>query len=261
LLKAVTWADSPNEAVLADVVITAQDIEKLNATHAFPFATLKGGVAEDRDILLEPDRALLVSYLVTVVQAGFADRGGQSIIVGANRQSLGKSSGRGTDEIIRRLRVSLGRLIDSTHGLQAVIGSPGSPATAHKLEIGVQGFVIDVFGETAEDFYHPPVCFRGTAGVGSVALAWSLPPTRFDTIGGSSPTMVLNYKAGSTAPTSATDGTATSVALSAGDTTKTVALAAGTYTFALWAPYDDWVEPPTTPNHYSAAATVTATPT
>ena len=157
----------------------------------------------------------------------------------------------GLAKAVRAVAQGLELLVDSTHGMQGRIVRQ-RPARTLEAGVGAQDLELEIANGTTTEHFHPCPRFNATGGVGSVTLAWTLPPARFDRL-----RVVLIRKAGSSAPTSVSDGTAVTLS---GDlaTSKTDTIAAGTYSYSLFAVYDETHATPTTVEKYSAAATKTA---
>ncbi len=154
------------------------------------------------------------------------------------------------NKAVRAVAAALEVLVDSTHGVQARLVGYEAPRDFSGAA-GVQVLTIEVANGTTAARFHPCPRFKATGGVGSVALSWTLPPARFDRL-----KIVLVRKSGSSAPSSVTDGTVVTLS---GDlaTSKTDTLAAGTYSYSIFAAYDETHATPTTAEQYSAAASVT----
>jgi hypothetical protein len=105
---------------------------------------------------------------------------------------------------------------------------------------------------TAVRTYHPATRLAGTLlGGGSVSLTWRLPPDRFDRY-----RVVLRRAAGSTPPAGPTDGTGVTLSgLLATSVTDTPG--AGTFSYSLFAQYDDYNPTPSVVRATAAADTLT----
>lgn len=260
-----TWEDSPSNVVLTGSATVSEgaDAAMLSetgylqqaalSTSDSPFAKVfKLTQSQDDDA---PGRSRVARWRVYVVQLGHGLDGTTAPSRNAT-QGQGKSEGRTINEVVGRLLESAfsnGQLIDSTHGLMGRVVEVGRVVQLALANSVYQTIDLEVYTQTAARFYHPPRNLVATGGVGQVALTWVLPPTRFDTI----TTPILRRASGATAPTSVTSGTG--VTLSAGATSVTDSgLAAGTYSYSIFMPYDETSTSPTTADRWSGATSVTS---
>jgi hypothetical protein len=193
---------------------------------------------------------------VTLVSAIAGDAGlGQSAILGGPRvDGNTKSTNRGLLELEEEVFYALKHLSD-VNGLTIQHKSAGvagvTPVTVNNdiLYVHSMDITFDLF-TTSQRYYHPPMYFVATpASGGTVNLSWTLPPDRYDRL-----SVVLRRASGATPP--ATPAAGTSVTLSGLlATSVTDAPGAGTFSYALFAAYDEWRETPTTADRYSDAVT------
>ena len=85
-----------------------------------------------------------------------------------------------------------------------------------------------------EPFYHPPILPVASGGFGSASLAWTSPPTRFDRFG-----IMVRRLAGFNLPTTTTGDQIVAPSSGAGVTSYLDSPAAGTYSYGIWAAYDE----------------------
>jgi hypothetical protein len=172
--------------------------------------------------------------------------------MGANRPDENTSLGRGLLEVDERVLNAVAKLTDA-NGITLQHSHSGAAASQLDAE---NRYIIqrDYYFEgvvTQQRTYPAPRFLIGTAGIGSVTLSWTLPPDRFDRL-----RIVVRRAAGTTAPTSPTAGTGVTLS---GDLATTVinSAAAGTYSYAVFAAYDEYGA--AAPNAYSDPVTKTLT--
>jgi hypothetical protein len=235
---------------------------------SFPFAFVHH-LASD----LDPGQALYARsrwrvYVVAGSGGGTAAAGasqpiddhGEAALIGWTRaatQGQGKSTGRAADEVAGRLIEAIftarGSTIDSTHAIQARVIPVDRLIAVDGMQVVARPFELEVYNATVARRYHVPKKLRATGGVGQVSLTWSLPPTRFDTL-----SVILRRAAGATAPATVTDGTGVTLASALATSVTDSGLAAGTYSYSLFAAYDETTATPTTADRYSSPATATS---
>jgi len=215
-----------------------------------PFALIKvqDGSSDDEDPQLSTE-----TIEIAIAARGAQDQYGESAVVGSSRTSGdGNSQGRGILEVEREL-LSVLRNLDGTQGI-AVAGVSKSQLAVEDVG-GMVGFVaarayqldVDV---VIDPYFHPVPRISAVNDTGGQAtLTWILPPDRWDR-----QEVILRRASGSTAPTSVTGGTGVTLA-SALPTTHADDPGAGTWSYAIFAGYDD--DGDGTSDNYSAAATVT----
>lgn len=170
---------------------------------------------------------------VGVDQAG--DRYGQHSLLGASRTGQTDSRGRGLLELDPEINGAIGDLAKQD-GLWIRSDMDGAaevtPEPLPHLTYRDHAFKVRY---TMDRFYPPPFNFTATdqANGSDVALAWSLPPTRYDTY-----RVILRRASGSTAPADKDSGT--SISLSGNlATSKTDDPGTGTFSYALFLTYDE----------------------
>lgn len=192
------------------------------------------------------------SFAATLVTGVMGDIFGEAPIVGSHRAALTQSEGRGHLEVEEELLQTLGDLgaaggvtirlmTSSVPEPQQVEGLGHVVSTAYAFE----AFVL-------RDRYYPGATqFLATRAGGNVGLSWALPPDRFDRL-----SVILRRAAGATPPATATAGTGVTLS---GDlaTTVTDSPGAGTFSYSLFAAYDETGSG--TPERYSSAETHTVT--
>lgn len=255
ILRAAVWPDGTGEVVFSSRVhATAGTPDGVVPGTGYPFCLLAPG-SSDAD---EDQADLEISTIrVLLVVRGAGDAYGESALLGGPRSGgVGSSKGRGLLEVEEVLRNAIEHLngpdginlrVTSRSAPQAqIVGSDYIVSREYSLEAAL----------TTDRTYAPPVRFLATAlGGGQVSLAWALPPARYDRVG-----VVLRRAAGATPPASASAGTGVSLS-SATATSKTDTPGAGQFSYALFGAYDEINQTPTTPDRYSASATLTVTAT
>lgn len=253
LLRAATWSGASASLFYPSSVLVTpgQDPETI-AARIVPVMEFRGtGGDSDPEFGDEPsyERRIMTGRLYVA----HADEVGEAAILGAHRSGgLADSKGRGILEMETEVKRILNKLGDSS-GIRmsfAGDGDSGMFQDANRKWVAWQDYRWVVYC-CAQRFYHPCRKFAATGGVGSASLTWALPPTRFDFY-----LPRITRKAGSTAPTSPTDGTELT-GLTASSVAKTDSVAAGTYSYSLWASYDDMASPPATNRSLSRLLSVT----
>jgi hypothetical protein len=272
LLEAIVWEDAPQNDVLTGGAKVSADGVGNFAPGTFlgdgpvtlepPFALVE--VLADEHDAEAPARLDRVRVRVTVVAGGGGvagwtgtttthDSHGIKTTIGGTRdpiQGQGKSTGRGLDEIVGRLREALGdevRLVDSVHGLQGVltVAGPILPVDGH--QVLARELEIEVYTASVERFYHPIRRLKGTGGVGTIALTWKNAPARYDTLRN----VVRRSAPGGPAPALATDGIDVPLAGALDESVSPAGLAAGTYAVSVFVAYDETTAIPTTADRHS----------
>lgn len=180
----------------------------------------------------EPD-LLGQTFDITTATANPNDPFGRAAIMGACRTPLA-SPGKGILEIEDKLFEAI-KSLGASSGVRIMErGKSGAPAEKHSSEayMAMRAYRFEAL-VTAFKSYDPVRKLVVSGGSGSAALTWRLPFARFDYFG-----LTLRYALGSTAPATPTSGSP--VVLNSTDTSKSVLLAAGTYSFSLFAAYDEY---------------------
>lgn len=238
LLQTRVWPGTSTPVFMPESVVVVageSDIDALDATLVLPMAVITpGGGPSDPQAGDEPGY-LVQEISIVIATRNFGDRLGQAAVMGANRESVSDSRGRGVLEIEPQLLATL-ELLNVQEGVTVALKSQSSLTTRKDQQDNVYSLKEYSFEVscTSALFYPPARRFHAVGSTSEVELTWSLPSSRYDRY-----RMVLRRASGSTPPTSITDGT--SVALSSNlATSKTETLAAGTYSYALFAVYDDF---------------------
>ena len=236
ILRALTWTDTGLVFASESVKVTMGFAEKAMGELILPAAFVRPGASvPDPDFGGERPDLVETEFAVSLVVASQNDQFGETALVGANR--VGGSTGCGLLEVETLMLAALFQQGPQA-GLPIIFrgASQADPKLFESL-----GYV--VFGDfrfkskgTLAKTYQKPAGLVGTGGAGSATLSWNA-AVRWD-----ARRFILRYASGATAPATAASGTGVTLGGSpdgAGVTSKVVSLAAGTYSFALFAVYDD----------------------
>lgn len=280
LAALATWEDAPTALVLTGGAVVSVDDEAnyLDRVAGANDSTLPFARVELVDADPDPSapgrysRVLLRLHVVCEANvvaypadevANPTEHGGEAIKGGtrASTQPQGKSTGRGVDEVVGRLLEALGtaasalpgRLVDSTHGMQGVVVGVGPVLAVRSPSVVKRVVEIEVYSATVARRYHAPRRLLCTGGAGQIAIAWKLPPARYDRL----TTIVRRSAAGGSAPSSITAGTGVSLASALDESVTPTGLAAGTYAVSVFASYDETSSTPTTADRWSSVVSYT----
>lgn len=258
LVAAQVWPDSPAATILAGgVVVSAKPAAELVGKLSTPFGVVRSSRLVPDPII--PVRFQESTFDLELAAEVWADEYGHATLVGANRESVGQSGGRGLRELVDEIRnqINGGLLVDSTHGMQGYLEVTETPRRVPGKDGGVvyafQTIHVRVFGCPSARFYHQPIRLLATGGSGQVALSWTLPPDRFDRL-----KVILRRASGSTPPSSVSSGTGVTLSASLATSKTDTGLSPGTYSYSLFGAYDETHSPVSTEERYSAAATATS---
>lgn len=236
LLRRRTWEGTGDVVFHSSSVRCSMKVTPVALRNLIMPVCMMGPLDENSDPVADEEPDLLKSAVgMHLITAILQDPFGEASLMGGSRASGSTSSkGRGILEIEEEVFAAIKSLNDIDG---VVIQSRGKSAAAAVLDDEL-GYVVtrDYLWEvetTTTRYYHPARKFAATGGVGAIVCTWALPPDRYDRY-----RVRLVYKAGAVAPTSVTDGT--EVTLSAPlATSKTITVAAGTYSLSLFASYDE----------------------
>lgn len=252
------------------VFISVADVEAALAYLRTPLAMIRPG-----DAIVDPDRdeeqgLIRFGFVVRVLSLVMGGAFGEEALLGANRSGAtttgqGSSQGRGLQELEEEVRAAI-KLMQPQNGIRIQSrGKSGVGYTAPRQGnyMVFRDLVFEATG-TADRDYEPPTNFRATGGAGSIALAWTNPPDRYDLY-----KIIIRRAAGSTPPATVSAGDAvalTNDTITASvdrddlDSSKTDVIAAGTYSYSFFVQYDETHNPgsaPTSAERTSVAATIT----
>lgn len=269
-IRGLTWSGGEPLFQVGSVVISKELPEVLAARLSMPICIIAPAEPQtDPEFGEEPGLVQYGVQIIVFVKVP-GDSVGTSVLLGANRTDAA-AAGKGAMEIAAPLLAGI-RCLTDDDGIRIIGVHKGGSGHMQDSDAGWLGWAehrFDVLGTDAK-WFPPPRRFRGTAsGSGNASLLWTLPPTaRFDYR-----RCILRRASGSTPPGSATSGTGVSLGGSpdgASATSVTDNPGAGTWSYSLFAAYNDYAvtpgsraDAPTSDltavgdKDYSAAATIT----
>lgn len=244
VLRARTW-EGTGAVVFGSVHNTNGAQEAAAANLRFPVALVAVGDGQSDE---QVPGYKLRSIRVTVGIYNEGDLLGENSLIGANRQGTDQSNGRGLLEIEEEVEAALEEMQDAL-GIRISARSVATDAPAMNQQGGMVLWEALVFEArcTSRRYYHPPLDLTATGAAGQVTLGWALPPSRWDLR-----RVRLRRSAGATPPASITAGS--EVTLSGDLVTSKVdsGLAPGTYSYTLFACYDETNDTPAADQRFSA---------
>lgn len=243
LIQTAAWADGATEPVVGTSTNIAAGLDESAALpKRLPFVLIGlGGHREDDEepLLIEQDISVILAAAV-----GGHPFGEHAIVGGPGRQP-GTSKGRGLVELQVPILTQLRNLYSVDNTVAKIV--PGSSDGARWRSgqyMAWRQYIVTVLCSVADEYPAP-----SELAVSGNVLSWTLPPPRFDL-----ESIILRYASGGTAPASATAGTGIALDADLSTSDDVSALGAGTYSFALFARYQD-VNP--SDFHYSSQKTGT----
>jgi hypothetical protein len=230
------------------VVISSTDVERLLPVLQPPFAVVRPG-AGSHDPEYEEQPAILRYEPSVVLCAKAPDPYGQAALMGASIADETKSAGHGLFQYQEQL-FSIMKELSKQSGITMTLQAVSSVASAPIETLGYVALREYAFraycGITM--LYPGALNYLVTPnGGGQVQHNWDLPADRFDRV-----KVRITRKAGASAPANPGDGT--DIGVTPLGTSKTeFGVAPGTYSYGLFAAYDDRGDPPAAELHYSAA--------
>jgi hypothetical protein len=260
-LGLMAWGDSPTGKVLASALVSTRKVEEIFPQRALPFAVVRPPRTDNDEAV--PPYAQQATFDVEVVAQNVSDRYETGASLGANRPSLGQSPGRGTEEIVTEIEKAFLGSTGTTHATDSVDALQARVKTVYEpepLDDGHPGAVkhrltIVVYNLVADRCYHAPSSFTGVAGAQFATLTWLAVPNRFDFVG-----YQIVRNAGGHVATSPSDGTTLFGSPATGLTSiQNNVGSSGTFTWTMFAVYDEWSATPTNTQRWSTALSVTLT--
>jgi hypothetical protein len=259
LLENRKWKDTgANEVVFGEVLITARAPIEAIRNLIMPIALIGVGSAEMDPEGQEMPDLVLQNFDVTIINSLSGDTLGENAMIGTNWPDANgtTSEGRGIMELEEELFDVIGnattdsgiRIINKYRASDVVGIIDENYGTLVSREYRFSALV------THDRFYHPNRKFSASGGVGSASLSWTNAPDRYDYVRN-----IVRRASGSTAPTSITDGTGVTLASDKATSVTDSSLASGTYSYALFAVYDE--HEGTSSDQSSAALTATVSVT
>lgn len=248
LLQRVTWDDGSTLVFHGGSVLVFPGVPEDTATETpkpAVFLWPSGGESdrEAPDLVTQRIGAALMADIL-------GDQFGETALLGAHRQSINSSRGRGLLELEEKLHDAIGRIV----GADGVRLQMRARSSAQIESLGGTSHVLIRLYEfegivTRDRYYAPATRMTSTGGTGSTTLGWTLPAARYDRL-----RVILRRASGSTAPSSATSGTGVTLASDLA-TGVTDSPGSGTWSYALFVAYDETGSG--SPERYSEALTKT----
>lgn len=236
LLLSRNWSGSSNrvfpiESVVATVAAPKSQAKFMRVPMVFIFPS---DGASDPWHSQEPG-LLQQSFVIKTLVAIPGDTHGENAMIGANVADRTLSEGRGVLEIEEELYSAIERLtVDSGIVIQNVALGSMTPILDEDL-----GYIMErqyTFQAicTSARYYPAPINFVATGGTGQVALSWIVPADRYDRF-----RVVLRRASGGTPPATVSDGTGVTLSGNLAASVTDSGLAAGSYSYSLFAQYDE----------------------
>lgn len=234
LLRQATWADGGLVFASDSVLVTMGLSMKAMREKRLPLALIRVGTATPDPDMDEQPGVQGVEITISVVVRHEQDQFGEVALLGANR--VAGSDGRGLFEVEEKVQSALLQ-IGPASGLPIVFRGTG--AAQATLDEGL-GYIVAcdyrfrALGTIART-YQAPSGFSGSSGA-TLALTWNA-AVRWD-----ARRFILRRASGSTAPATSASGTGVTLGGSpdgAGVTSKTDSPGSGTWSYSLFAVYDD----------------------
>ena len=237
LVKAQVWTGSSTKVFQADSVriIGGDELAAFAEGLISPAVVIKPGASNSDPLHGEEPDLVSFSFSVLLIANIPGDRTGSNVIMGAAREGLTDSRGRGLLEVEEELVNAIGKLNDAA-GIRCQLVESGAVASAvdpTNMSVGFREYLFEA-QVTADRYYHAPSRFAGSVLTDDVTLTWEDPPTRFDSIN-----LEIHRASGSTPPATAAAGTlVASVALGV-ETYTDSNRPVGTWSYAIFAGYND----------------------
>jgi hypothetical protein len=255
LLLSRNWSGSSNKLFASGSVLISAGLTDAAKPHIrVPFALISPEDASvDPSHRNEPD-LIQQSIRITICNAVPGDVLGENAIIGANIPDRTKSEGRGLLELEEEVFAAV-QFLSTDNGvvIQHVATGAARPLIDPDLGYVLSREYTFEAQTTASRFYHPPIRLSATGGAGSVSLSWTLPPDRYDRF-----RVVLRRASGATAPATVTSGTGVTLSGNLATSVTDSGLAAGTYSYSLFAQYDETNSTPSQADRTSAAVSKTS---
>lgn len=232
LLAAATWADGdvvfPDGSIIPSASVPEDQIAGLR----LPVCILQSDGSQGDPEFGELPGYVTMEFGAYILQTNEGDQWGEGALVGRN-QGTG-SAGRGLLEVAAMVRDTLTQ-VGPESGLPIILRSQSAPtAVAHPTLQYVAAIALKFQAVgTLVKTWQPPFAFVATGGAGQVAMTWDTLP-RWDFL-----RFVLRRAAGATPPATIADGTGVTLTPDTATSVTDTGLAAGTYSYSLFAQYDD----------------------
>lgn len=243
------WPDSPFGSVFASVYVTQGPAEDVAPSSIrYPAAIIR---TLDSTTDKDTQSFHVQKFEIIILVAHQGDQFGEFAMIGGHRISQGQSRGRGILEVEEQVRQAL-QFLDQTSGVRLQLMSIGAGESVFTADAGyIVSRPMQFQARLTTDRVYPAPnsgkTLKTAVSGGSVTLSWTW-HTRFDLHEARTAPyqdmaargyLTLVRKSGGTPPASVTDGTVVTLASNAA-TTVVDTPASGTYSYALFAQYDEF---------------------
>jgi hypothetical protein len=243
LLKNQNWTGSSTKVFNSDSVVivpSESDIDALDRRLILPLCLLAPGAGQSDPQYGERGDLIQQELSVILATENPNDPLGQAAMVGAVRESTTDSRGRGVLELEQELFNAI-KTVGQVNGI--IIAAKGQGAGAARKDpedtaYGIREYTWEVYCTTT-NYYFPARRLAARPRTGEIDLTWQVAPDRYDRYRAR-----LVRKAGSTAPTSPTDGTELTLSSALATSFNDTGLAPGTYSYSVFMSYDDFSATP-----------------
>lgn len=247
LLQQQVWTGGATVFARESVLCLASDseLEALDSHLVLPCAVVVPGGGQSDPQAGDLPSLWSQELIVALAARNFNDRTGQAPVMGASRVGITDSRGRGVLELEQPLMATIERLVADSGIIIALKSQSGVLTRVDQQDraYAIKEYTFEVTC-TSAPHYPPARRIAGTnPGAGQAYLTWANPPSRYDRY-----RMVVRRAAGSSAPATPTSGTGVTLGSSFAETVLDTGLAAGTYSYSVFAMYDDF----TTSNNVAA---------
>lgn len=198
-LRAVCWSQDPGGLIFGDQVhVTAADLPAIEPDLRGPSKAF----IRPLSVRYHPQIQRLVeeaTWELTLVVVATADRFGEAAVIGAQRLSLGTTTGRGLEQVETELVRSLSDMT-TTVVLKPRHASAARVDALAGTVVVARTYEVIAYRIPAESVYASARRILWTTN--TTTLSWRLPPLRYDLF-----SLMVRRIAGSTAPTIVTSGT------------------------------------------------------
>lgn len=257
LLLARTWAGTGSAVFGSGSVFCSETLPsdfQVKGSARLPCALVYPTEAtSDPQYNEEPD-LIQQNIIITVIGPAIpGDSIGEKALIGGNVPDRTKSEGRGLLEFEPEIKSAVGRLLPD-NGVSIAFHTASASKPVIDATLGYLHYRDYTFKAwLTQDRIFPPARYLvATGGSGQVALTWTVPADRYDRY-----RVVLRRASGSTAPASITTGTGVTLSGNLATSVTNTSLAAGTYSYSLFATYDESSATPDSDDEVSSAVTRT----
>lgn len=247
-LRTATWPSSATLVWGTNVHVTAGAHGDAVAAFRCPLVLLRPGSGDHDPEAREEFGLVERRVIVRLIQSLSGDPVGENALLGGNRQSVTSSQGRGLLELEERL-MAVCKTMTQSDGVFIQVHASSEVDAGRDESLGYVVFrdYELTLKTTVEAFYPPPRAFLATGGGGTVTMSWKLPPSRFDRL-----RVLLRRLTGATAPADITQGVNIALGSDLPSSFVDTGITPGTYSYSLFAAYDDWNAMPSVERWYSS---------